>query len=184
MGRSIPISEACKMLLRMLSKSAETKKAPVIYDVLTWMDAENPEVDGLYIDCYSDLKAMKIKDAFDIMETERFHLAPLGYLGRGGAERLRQCVRTKILTPLGLWNTATDSISSVEKPLDIKRLFQWRDDVEEGYVEDVEDPSSTKAEEVDKIEVVDEEVRTDSSGIEEVEGWCDKVNVGQWEEEI
>lgn len=36
----------------------------------------------------------------------------------------------------------------------------------------------------DEIKVVDEEVCTDSLGIEEAEGWCDKVNMGQWEEEI
>ena len=76
MGHSIPILKACKMLLRMLSKSTETKKAPVIYDVLTWMDAENPEVDGLHIDFYSDLKAKDIKDTFDIMEMEGFSPCP------------------------------------------------------------------------------------------------------------
>ena len=35
------------MLLQMLSEAAETRRALRSYDILTWMDAENLEVDGL-----------------------------------------------------------------------------------------------------------------------------------------
>ena len=44
------------------------------------MDAENPEVDGLYIDSFSDFKVLEINDAFNIIETEVFYIAPFGYL--------------------------------------------------------------------------------------------------------
>ena len=185
LGRKIPVRKACKLLIKMLSEAAETRTAPRSYDILTWMDAENPEVDRLYIDSFSDFKALGINDAFDIIETEVFYIARFGYLGRGGTLRLRQCVRDKILIPLGLWDTTPDdSIGSVEKLLDIRRLIKWRDDVKEGYVEDIEDASDVKVEEVEEIDGVDWAVRSESSGIEAVEGWCDRVNVGQWEEEI
>ena len=185
LGRRIPVTRACKMLLQMLSEAADTRRAPRSYDILTWMDAENPEVDGLYIDSFGDFKDLGIKDAFDIIETEVFYLAPFGYLGRGGALRLRQCVRDKILIPLGLWDTTPDdSIGSVENLLDIRRLIKWRDEVENGHVEEIEETSDMKVEEVEDIEDVDEAVRSESSGIEEIEGWWENVNVGQWEEEV
>ena len=37
-----------------------------------------------------------------------------------------------------------------------------------------------KVEEIKEVEII----HRDSSGIEVVEGWTEKVNVGQWEEEI
>ena len=184
LGRKIPVTRACKMLLQMLSEAAETRRAPRSYDILTWMDAENPEVDGLYIDSFGDFKDLGIKDAFDIIETEVFYIAPFGYLGRGGALRLRQCVWDKILIPLGLWDTTPDdSVGSVENLLDVRRLIKWRVEVEDGYVEDIEDTSDIKVEDVEDIEDIDA-VRSESSGIEEIEGWWENVNVGQWEEEI
>ena len=184
LGHKIPVTRACKMLLQMLSEAAETRRAPRSYDILTWMDAENPEVDGLYIDSFGDFKDLGIKDAFDIIETEVFYIAPFGYLGRGGALRLRQCVRDKILIPLGLWDTTPDdSVGSVENLLDVRRLIKWRVEVEDGYVEDIEDTSDIKVEDVEDIEDIDA-VRSESSGIEEIEGWWENVNVGQWEEEI
>ena len=184
LGHKIPVMRACKMLLQMLSEAAETRRAPRSYDILTWMDAENPEVDGLYIDSFGDFKDLGIKDAFDIIETEVFYIAPFGYLGRGGALRLRQCVRDKILIPLGLWDTTPDdSVGSVENLLDVRRLIKWQVEVEDGYVEDIEDTSDIKVEDVEDIEDIDA-VRSESSGIEEIEGWWENVNVGQWEEEI
>ena len=181
LGHSVYLSKACKMLIRMLSKSAETDRAPSSYDVLTWMDAENSEVDGLYMHSFSDFQTFKIKDALSIMGTRVHVLASFGYLGRGGALRLRQCMRDRVLILLGLWTMTTDSIGTVEKPLDIKRLFQWRNEVEEDYIEEFEELSGGKVEEVEEVEEI---MRTDSSGIEEVEGWTENLNWGQWEEEI
>ena len=40
-----------------------------------------------------------------------------------------------------------------------------------------------KVEDVEDIEDTDA-VRSESSGIEEIEGWWENMNVGQWEEEI
>ena len=63
---------------------------------------------------------------FDIIETKVFYIALFGYLRRGGALCLRQCVQDKILIPLGLWDTTPDdSIGSVENLLDVQRLIKW-----------------------------------------------------------
>ena len=89
------------------------------------------------------------------------------------------------MIPLGLWDTTPDdSIGSVENLLDIRRLIKWRDEVEDGHVEEIEETSDMKVEEVEDVEDVDEAVRSESSGIEEIEGWWENVNVGQWEEEV
>ena len=37
---------------------------------------------------------------------------------------------------------------------------------------------------VEEVEEGEEMIRSESSGIEEIEGWTEKVNWGQWEEEI
>ena len=81
LGHKIPVMRACKMLLQMLSEAAETRRAPRSYDILTWMDAKNLEVDGLYIDSFGNFKDLGIKDVFDIIETEVFYITPFGYLG-------------------------------------------------------------------------------------------------------
>ena len=125
LGHSVYLSKACKMLIRMLSKSAETDRAPLSYDVLTWMDAENSEVDGLYMHSFSNFLTFKIKDALGIMGTRVHVLMLFGYLGQGGTLHLHQCTWDRVLILLGLWTMMTDSIGMVEKPLNIKRLFQW-----------------------------------------------------------
>ena len=89
-GCKVHILKACKTLVQMLSKAVETERAPSSYDILTWMDAENSEVDGLYIDSYGDFQTFEVKDALSIMENRVGVLASFGYLGRGGA-LLRYC---------------------------------------------------------------------------------------------
>ena len=90
----------------------------------------------------------------------------------------------KILIPLGLWDTTPDdSIGSVKNLLDVRRLIKWQVEVEDGYVEDIEDTSDMKVEDIEDIEDIDA-VCSESSGIEEIKGWWENVNVGQWEEEI
>ena len=90
----------------------------------------------------------------------------------------------KILIPLSLWDTTPDdSVGLVENLLDVRRLIKWQVEVEDGYVEDIEDTSDIKVEDVEDIEDIDA-VHSESSGIEEIEGWWENVNVGQWEEEI
>ena len=107
------------MLVQMLSKAVKTERAPSSYDILTWMDAGNLEVNGLYIDSYGDFQTFEVKDALNIMENRVGVLASFGYLGRGGALCLHQCTWDKVLIPLGLWETIDDSIGTVKKPLDI-----------------------------------------------------------------
>ena len=124
-GRKVHILKACKTLVQMLSKAVKTERALSSYDILTWMDAENSEVNGLYIDSYGDFQTFEVKDALNIMENRVGVLASFGYLGRGGALRLRQCMRDKVLIPLGLWETIDDSVGTVKKPLDIRRLLGW-----------------------------------------------------------
>ena len=77
----------------MLSKCVETERAPSSKEILTWMDAENPEVEGLFMHSYSDFQTFEIKDALTIMGTRGVVLALFGYLGKGGARRLRQGTR-------------------------------------------------------------------------------------------
>jgi hypothetical protein len=62
-------------------------------------------------------------------------------------------------------------------------ILEWRDEVEQSYIEDIEE-TKVKVEEVEEVEVVVEVNNGYSSGIEEIEGWWEEVNVGQWEEEI
>src|SRR6202453_3100901 len=96
----------------MLSDCAKTGRVLSSHDVLTWMDTEHPEVEGYYIDSYSDFQAFGVDDAFDIMESEVCHLATFGHLGRAGAQRLRQYTRDSILIPLDLWATKPESYNS------------------------------------------------------------------------
>ena len=52
-GHKVHISKACKTLVQMLSKAVETERVPSSYDILTWMDAKNLEVNGLYMISHS-----------------------------------------------------------------------------------------------------------------------------------
>ena len=180
--REVHISKPCKMLIQMLSKCVETERVPSSKEILTWMDAENPEVEGLFMHSYSDFQTFEIKDALTIMGTRGVVLASFGYLGKGGARCLRQGTRDRVLKPLGLWpTTSAESVGTVDDLLNVNRLFEWRNKVEEDYIEEFEEPSNVKVEEVEEGE---EMIRSESSGIEEIEGWTEKANWGQWEEEI
>lgn len=181
-GRKVYIPKTREMLLKMLSESAQTGRVPSSYEILTWMDSEHDNVDGFYLDSYSDFETFGVNDALDIMENEVCHLATFGHLGQDGATRLRQYTRDQILVPLGLWETESDSISSLEKTLDIQRVFKWRNGVEDSYIEEIEDTSDVKVEDVEDVEEVS---GGDSTDIEEIDGWrWQDVNYGQWEEEI
>lgn len=183
-GRKVYIPKARRILLKILSESARTGRAPSAYDVLTWMDAEYPNslVSGCYMKSYSDFQTFGIEDAFDIMENEVFFLATFGQLGHYGATHLRHNTENNILAPLGLWATKSETSSSVGQPLDRPKILKWRDEVEQGHVEDVED-SSVKVEVVE-AEEVEEGDSGYSSGIEEIEGWSE-VNVEeQWEDDL
>ena len=138
------------------------------------MDAEHPGVHGGCMGSCDDFLAFGIEDAFDIMETEACFLATFGSLGCNGATLLRQYTQNFILIPLGLWLIEDESTGYMDDLRDTQSILKWRDTVEEGYVEDVEE----KVEE----EVKAEEEVSDDSDIEEIEGW--EVNVGQWEKEI
>ena len=180
--REVHILKPCKMLIQMLSKCVETERALSSKEILTWMDTENPEVKGLFMHSYSDFQTFEIKDALTIMGMQGVVLASFGYLGKGGTQHLRQGMRDRVLKPLGLWLTTTaESIGMVNDLLNVNRLFEWRNKVEEDYIEEFEEPSDVKVEEVEEGE---EMIRSESSGIEEIEGWMEKVNWGQWEEEI
>jgi hypothetical protein len=183
-GRRVYITKATKTLLQMLSESAKTGRVPSSYEILTWMDAESPEVGGLYMDSYSDFKTLGVNDALDIMETDDLHLKTFGRIGLGGAIHLRQCTQDRILIPLGLWETESNSIDSAHKMLNLGKVVKWQNEVEEGYVEEIEDSSDIKVEVVDEVEDMEDMGHEESSGIEEVEGWWEEVNVGQWEAEI
>jgi hypothetical protein len=188
LGRRVWIPKVRRAILQSLSDCAKTGRVPSSYDILTWMDIEHPEVDEPYLDSYSDFQNFGIEDAFDIMEHEVCYLATFGHLGRGGAQRLRQYTRDKILIPLNLWDTKTESCDSgipMLGPTEVQRIFMWRKDVEPGYEEDIKDIKE-EAEEVVMEEVVMEEVGGgESSDIEEISGFDWRAaNVGKFEEDL
>ena len=186
LGRKVYIP-ACKTLLEMLSECAKSGRAPSSHEILTWMDAEHPEADWCYMDSWSDCQTFGIHDAFNIMESEVCHLASFGHLGRGGALRLRQYTRDKILIPLDLWATKTESIGSALGVAGQSRIFKWQNEVQQGYIEDIEDPiediEDPKDIEEVKVEEADDVCGGESLEIEEIFDWRE-ANVGQWEEEI
>jgi hypothetical protein len=174
LGRRVYIPMARKTLLEMLSESAKSGRAPLSHDILTWMDAEHPqaEVNKHYMDSSSDFQAFGIHDAFDIMESNICHLATFGELGQGGAMRLRKYTRNKILIPLDLWATNTEFTGTGTDHL--STILKWQDDVEGGYIEDIDDPENieeVKVEEVEEAEEAEEEFNGESSDIEEIFDW-------------
>jgi hypothetical protein len=48
----------------MLSECAKAGRVPTAHEILTWTDAEHPDVDRNYLDSYSDFQAFRIEDAF------------------------------------------------------------------------------------------------------------------------
>ena len=191
LGRRTYISKGCEALLELLTQRASTGRVPSAHDVLAWIEFDHGDVDGPYLDSYSEFEAFGIHDAFDIMETEVCYLATIGNLGRGGAIRLRQFTRDHILVPLGLWETRAESVGSLEELEDTGQIFQWRNGVEQDRVEDIED-TKEEVEQVDVVEEVEEVEDGESTGIEEIEGWSENSsditlrnwNWGQWEEEV
>jgi hypothetical protein len=61
-----------------------------MYDILTWMDSEHPQMDMVYMDSYSDFQTFGVDNALDIMEHEVCYLASFGKLGHGRAQSLHQ----------------------------------------------------------------------------------------------
>ena len=195
-GRKAYIPTARTMLLEMLLECAKTGRVPSSRAILTWMDVECPDVDGDFMESYSDFETFGIGDAFDIMEREVMYLATFGNLGEGGAMRLRQYTQDRILTPLGLWATDCESIGSKKGDVSLDKIFNWRNGVEEGYVEEVQGAASVEeveeasVVEVEKVEEVEEVDGGGAADIEEIEGWSEseltmkEYNYGQWEEEV
>ena len=175
-GRSAYIPKARTHVLEMLLVCANAGRVPSACEILTWMDAEHPQVHSHCADSYSDLLAFGIEDAFDIMETEVCFLATFGDLGHDGATLLRQYTRDFILIPLGLWTIKAESTGYIDDFRDARSIIQWRDNVDDGYVEDAEEKAKVEVEEVEEVEV------SNDSDIEEIEEW--EVNVGQWEKEL
>jgi hypothetical protein len=119
LGHATYIPRAYEMLLEMLAQQASMGRVPSTHNVLTWMDAVNPDVNGDYIESHSELLEFGIYDMFDIMETEVCFLATIGDLGRGGTIRLHHFTQDHILLPLGLWATAASSIDTFEVQTDM-----------------------------------------------------------------
>ena len=199
LGRRAYMPRTREKLLQKLAQQVSTGRVPTSHDVLTWMDYENDDGDGDFIESWDEFVDLRIFDALDIMESELCYLGTVGKLGRGATIRLQQFTRDNVLVPLGLWATKPGSISSFEGLLNMDPVFEWRNGVEPGYVEDIEDVEEVKKDEViedveevkkeeAEVEVVEEEEDGNSSGIEEIEGWSDitlrEWNYGQWEEEI
>ncbi|KAF8259289.1 hypothetical protein EI94DRAFT_1813546 [Lactarius quietus] len=137
LGRKVYIPRVRKTLLEMLSACAQTGRVPSSHNILTWLDTEHSDEDGLYMESFSDFQAFGIDDAFDIMEREVCYLATFGHLGQGGAQRLCQYTRDKILFPLDLWTTKNESIGSPLRSADNSTIFKWQNGIQEGYIEDI-----------------------------------------------
>ena len=148
-------------------------------NILTWIDLKCPDVEGCFMDSYSNFQTFRIKDALDIMEQEVCYLATFGTLRQLGTIKLHQYIQDNILVPLSLWETKAKSTDSHEKLYDLPRIIKWHKKVEDGYIKEIKDIKET----VDvKVEVVDEvkEEEGDDSSISEIEGW-EEVNMVQWE---
>jgi hypothetical protein len=141
------------------------------------MDAEHPNLFSKHIDSFSEFEAFGIDDAFNIMETDTLFLAMFGDLGHDGATLLCQYTRDHFLVPLGLWMNESESSWPIDESA-TRSIISWLDNVEAGYCED----HQSMEVKVEEVEVVSSGGGSESSDIEEIEGW--EVNVGQWETEL
>ena len=180
-GRSVYISEARKSVLQTLSACATAGRVPSSYEILTWMDAEHPNLFSKHVDSFSEFEAFGIDDTFNIMETDTLFLATFGDLGHDGATLLRQYTRDHFLVPLGLWMNESESSRPVDESA-ARSIISWLDNVEAGYCEDHQSVEVKVEEKVEEVDVVSSGSGSKSSDIEEIEGW--EVNVGQWEREL
>jgi len=176
-GRSVYISEARKSVLQTLSACATAGRVPSAHEILTWMDAEHPDLFSKHIDSYSEFEAFGIDDAFNIMETDALFLATFGNLGHDGATLLRQYTRDHFLVPLGLWMNKIESTAPLDESK-ARSIVSWLNDVEDVYCEDRQSMKVVKVEEVEVVEVVS------GGGDSESSNDIEEVNVGQWETEF
>ena len=170
LGHRVYISKARKMILQSLLNCANANRVPSSLDILTWMDAENPDLVRPYKDSHSEFEVFEVDDAFDIVENEVCHLGSYGDLGDDRAIELRQFTRDRVLIPLGLWETNVESFESGVGHVDVERVFKWQKNVEPGYVEDIEDVEDSKEAKMEEVEEVVGGECLDLS-IEEIDSW-------------
>lgn len=160
--------KATYMLVLALAKCAETDNLLNTQEVLMLMDYEDPQPDGKYIDSLDELVDFRLKNAKDIYALEDLFLATLGGLDKGGARKLRQFIKYKILIPLGVYpppESPEPSIQAIEPPDNFKRVHKWRTAI----------PGE------DEIEVLEDEVGWMEDEIEEIHG---NAKVDENEDEI
>ena len=169
MGRRVHIPESRKSLMLTLLDCTDTGRLPSVYQLLTLMDAEEPdEEEYRYIDACSEVVEIGgAEDALDIYRMETCYLATLGHLKRKGAERLRQYARDKILIPLGILKAVSSepSIEEIVDTSDLGRIQKWRFGVDpQGVAEEIEVVEGVKEDGDDEIEV-DEGVEAGESTV-------------------
>lgn len=97
---NIPSSRETRFLI--LLDCVRVNRVPSVHELLTLMDIEDPAPDLKYVDALSDLQDFGVDDVLDLFELQVCYLATFGNLRRGGADRLRQFTRDKLLVPLEL----------------------------------------------------------------------------------
>jgi hypothetical protein len=138
-GGKMYLPQSRKKLFLILLECVEAGRLPSVAEVLTLMDAEDPAPNMKYIDALSDMDDFGLENAFDIYDHGVCYLATFGNLGRGGARRVRQYARDKILVPLDIVKAAKSSEPSEEEidDVDFDQIMEWRTGVTAG-LEDVE----------------------------------------------
>ncbi|KAF8273929.1 hypothetical protein EI94DRAFT_1696518 [Lactarius quietus] len=155
----IPPPSACKILVwkatdalfAALAKCTETGILLNTKEVLTLLNADDPQPDGDYRDSHHELVEFGIHNVLDIYRMDECFLATLGKLGRGGAQHLCQFTHDKILIPLQLVSEvvkAKPTIKYVKPSLDVARIQEWIAGVEWATAE-------VKEESLDGIEEVE-----------------------------
>lgn len=128
-GSKLWMKKATYMLVLTLAKCAETDIWLNTQEVLTLMDYEDPQPDGKYIDSLDKLVDFRLKSMKDIYALEELFLAMLGGLDKGGAHKLHQFIKYKILIPLGVHPPPESPKPSIQAELRSQgkmRLRCWR----------------------------------------------------------
>ncbi|KAF8268861.1 hypothetical protein EI94DRAFT_1699911 [Lactarius quietus] len=143
-AHKILVWKATHALFVALAKCTETGILLNTKEVLTLLNADDPQPDGDYIDLQCKLIDFRIHNVLDIYRMDECFLVMLGELSRGSAQHLCQFSWDKILIPLQLVPEVVKAeltIKYIEPLLDIARIQEWIAGVEQATVEVKEEES-------------------------------------------
>ncbi|KAH9008119.1 hypothetical protein EDB84DRAFT_1447145, partial [Lactarius hengduanensis] len=98
----------------LLSDCRTQGRVPLVYEILTLIDAEEPVPNLTYLDSHTDLYNFGYKDAIQLFALDESLLSGFG-LGRENARRVHRFIQDKFFRPLGgLMDTASHEPPSTE----------------------------------------------------------------------